>query len=119
MAKTKLEILDIAEKVAFDMGRQLTIISAFRTPQQNKDVGGASSSQHLLGNALDISTIGMTDTEKVEFVRLCISYGAQAFGFYETDGFIHFDLGDQRKWGSVPNRYVSVLRAGNLVPYKT
>ena len=119
MAKTRNSILQIAEQVAFDMGRQLTIISAYRTPAQNKLARGANKSQHMDGNALDVSTIGMTNAEKVEYVRLCIAYGAQAFGFYESDGFIHYDLGRQRKWGSVPNRYVSVLRAGNLVPYRT
>ena len=118
MAKTRNSILQIAEQVAFDMGRQLTIISAYRTPEQNKNVDGAVKSLHMDGNALDVSTIGMTDAEKVEYVRLCIAYGAQAFGFYESDGFIHYDLGEKRHWGSIPNRYVSVLTAGDISPYR-
>ena len=47
MAKTRNSILQIAEQVAFDMGRQLTIISAYRTPAQNKSARGAKKSQHL------------------------------------------------------------------------
>ena len=119
MANTRNSILQIAEQVAFDMGRQLTIISAYRTPAQNKLARGAKQSQHMDGNALDVSTIGMTNAEKVEYVRLCIAYGAQAFGFYESDGFIHYDLGTKRHWGSIPNRYVSVLRAGDISPYRS
>ena len=118
MANTRNSILQIAEQVAFDMGRQLTIISAYRTPAQNKLARGAKQSQHMDGNALDVSTIGMTNAEKVEYVRLCIAYGAQAFGFYESDGFIHYDLGTKRHWGSIPNRYVSVLTAGDISPYR-
>ena len=99
------------------MGRQLYLISAFRTPEQNESVGGAASSEHLNGNALDVRTIEMSDAEKVDFVEGVIKYGGIAFGFYEKEGFIHFDLGRPRTWGPIPTRYVSALRAGNIVPY--
>jgi len=37
------------------LGRPVTIVSGYRDPAHNAAVGGASSSQHLFGNAADIS----------------------------------------------------------------
>jgi hypothetical protein len=36
------------------LGRSVTIISGYRTPVHNDNVGGASSSQHVYGNASDL-----------------------------------------------------------------
>ena len=38
----------------------ITITSAKRTPEQNKAAGGASNSQHLTGDAIDIKPYGST-----------------------------------------------------------
>ena len=116
MTGTNLKVLEIAERVAFDMGRQLTVTSAFRTPELNRACGGAPGSKHLEGLAMDIRTMEMTNDEKVEFVRLCATYGALAFGFYNR--FIHFDIHSKRNWGPIPNRYVPVLRQFKLNPYQ-
>ena len=116
MTGTNAKVLEIAERVAFDMGRQLTVTSAFRTPELNRRCGGASGSKHLQGLAMDIRTMEMTNDEKVEFVRLCATYGALAFGFYNR--FIHFDIHSKRNWGPIPNRYVPVLRQFKLNPYQ-
>ena len=115
MTGTNAKVLEIAERVAFDMGRQLTVTSAFRTPELNRRCGGASGSKHLEGLAMDIRTMEMTNDEKVEFVRLCATYGALAFGFYNR--FIHFDIHSKRNWGSIPRRYVPILRQFQLSPY--
>ena len=115
MTGTNAKVLEIAERVAFDMGRQLTVTSAFRTPELNRRCGGAAGSKHLLGLAMDIRTMEMTNDEKVEFVRLCATYGALAFGFYNR--FIHFDIFGKRNWGSIPRRYIPVLRQFKLSPY--
>ena len=79
----------VSPRVAYDMGRQLTTNSAFRTKAVNDRCGGSPRSKHLEGLAMDVRTMEMTNDEKVEFVRLCASYGALAFGFYNR--FIHFD----------------------------
>ena len=115
MTGTNAKVLEIAERVAFDMGRQLTVTSAFRTPELNRRCGGAPGSKHLQGLAMDIRTMEMTNDEKVEFVRLCATYGALAFGFYNR--FIHFDIHSKRNWGSIPRRYVPILRQFQLSPY--
>ena len=112
---TNAKVLEIAERVAFDMGRQLTTNSAFRTPELNRRCGGSPGSKHLEGLAMDIRTMEMTNDEKVELVRLCASYGALAFGFYNR--FIHFDIHSKRNWGSIPSRYIPVLKQFKLSPY--
>jgi uncharacterized protein YcbK (DUF882 family) len=111
----KSEILSVAEKTAIDWGKQITVNSGLRTPAENRRCGGASSSKHLLGEALDCRMVGTKASERVEFVRLAIKHGAQAFGFYNR--FIHIDLGPKRNWGTIPSYYRSTLKAGKISPY--
>jgi len=113
---TSSKVLEIAEKISFDLGKQLTINSAYRSGEANRRCGGASGSKHLEGLALDVRTVGYTDSEKVEYVRLAIEHGALAFGFYNR--FIHFDIHSKRNWGSIPSRYRATLKAGKISPYK-
>ena len=115
MTGTNPKVLEIAERVAFDLGRQLTVTSAFRTKELNDRCGGAKGSKHLLGLAMDIRTMEMTNDEKVALVRQCATYGALAFGFYNR--FIHFDIHSKRNWGSIPRRYIPILRQFQLSPY--
>ncbi len=42
------------EQIRSGLGRPLTLSSAFRAPEHNRDVGGASFSRHLYGDAVDI-----------------------------------------------------------------
>ena len=37
-------------------GKSIKIISGYRSPERNKEVGGATMSQHMFGNAADIQT---------------------------------------------------------------
>jgi len=48
-------------------GRDFTIKSGYRSPTENRAAGGASGSQHMHGNAFDISTKGWTDAERRGF----------------------------------------------------
>lgn len=47
----------------------IVISSGYRAPLVNKAVGGASSSQHVLGQAADIIVPGMTPMEVVQRIR--------------------------------------------------
>src|SRR6478752_3641941 len=40
--------------------RPIRILSGFRTPAHNKEVGGASQSYHLVGKAADIYVVGLS-----------------------------------------------------------
>lgn len=63
----RLSALNIAEKV-LDPFREfikkpITVNSWYRTPEYNKQVGGAKNSQHTLGEAVDFVVKGMTNEE--------------------------------------------------------
>ena len=114
------KVLSIAEQVAFDMGRQLTTISAYRSPKNNELARGVGGSRHMRGEAMDIRVREMNTTERVEFVRLLCTYGALAFGFYEGKRprpFIHFDIYRKRKWGPQYKVYDPVLKQFKICPF--
>ena len=45
------------------IGKPITIISGYRSPEYNKKIKGAKRSQHLLAKAADIVVPGMTSLE--------------------------------------------------------
>ena len=79
-------------------GRPLTPTSAYRDPSYNASVGGARGSQHIHGNAFDISTAGMSAEERAALIQAAKAAGFQGFGGY--DDSLHFDVGAPRTWGS-------------------
>lgn len=64
---TRLALL-LLEKIRGLLGRPLFVVSAFRSETVNKAVGGSSKSQHLRGQAADISTKIMSNYELFLFV---------------------------------------------------
>lgn len=48
--------------------RPIIITSGYRSPELNKLVGGATNSQHTLGQAVDIQVSGMSPRTLAEFV---------------------------------------------------
>lgn len=75
------------KKVPFDV--PLSINSAYRCPERNRQVDGADDSQHLYGKAADISlhTIPM---DIIEIKALAKKVGFNGIGLYNT--FIHLDV---------------------------
>jgi len=77
--------LDKAREMA---GTPFVITSGFRTPAQNKRVGGAKNSAHLRGLAADIAC---EDSEsRMKIVRAAIACGFTRIGISDT--FIHLDV---------------------------
>lgn len=76
------------------------ITSGARTAAQNASVGGAQGSQHLQGNAVDISTRGMTGFEREGLLGEAVRQGAQGVGVY-PGGSVHLDTreGPPAAWG--------------------
>ena len=80
------------ETFAKDLGRPLTINSAYRTPAYNKSVGGAKSSLHVERKAVDVQW-GTTSVQgRVDMIQRAIDAGFTGIGCYED--FIHVDIGD-------------------------
>jgi hypothetical protein len=90
-------LLDRWEKFQSAFGDQLVVISGKRDPNHNKEVGGVSQSEHLDGGAIDIDATGMTEEDKLRFIRTASAMGFGGIGVYENS--FHLDLGKPRYWG--------------------
>lgn len=78
------------------LGAPLMLNSAYRSPEHNRAVGGASASQHLKARAFDVS---MANHDPAEFEAAARAVGFTGFGFYRRNDFIHVDIGPAREWG--------------------
>lgn len=76
-------------------GKPITITSGYRTAAHNKSVGGAKSSQHLLGRAADIQ-VASVSVEDVAAYAESLMPGWGGVGRYpvkagRTKGWVHVD----------------------------
>ena len=74
----------------------LRLNSGYRNPEYNEKVGGAKASQHLSGNALDLTWSGFNPYDVGEFVQLARRIGFKGVGYYNS--FVHVDVGALRQW---------------------
>ena len=85
--------LDKLQALRDRLGKPLIVNSAYRSPEHNRAVGGATRSMHLDGAAFDIS---MANHDPVAFEAAARKVGFLGFGFYPRSGFMHIDLGPAR-----------------------
>lgn len=80
-------------------GVDFDITSGLRDPSRNAVAGGAKGSQHIHGNAFDVSTKGWDDEQRSNFLKTAIENGAKGVGVYPNGSF-HFDTRDTPTiWG--------------------
>lgn len=76
-----------------NLGRSITINSAYRCPDHNTAVGGEKNSQHMKGNATDIAVKGMSPDEVADACEKLFD----GLGRYDT--FTHVDSrGKKSRW---------------------
>jgi len=90
------EALDKLQALRNQLGKPLILRSAYRSPEHNRAVGGATRSKHMDGTAFDIA---MGNHDPVIFEKTAREVGFLGFGYYPRSGFIHIDLGPARSWG--------------------
>lgn len=74
--KVNRKLITGLEKLRSAMGNKpMRIISGYRDPAHNKRVGGASGSQHLTGNAADISQSYGATVSKVKSLKYFTGMG--------------------------------------------
>ncbi len=59
---------EVLEKIRAHFGKPVIVTSGFRSEAVNRDAGGASNSQHLLGEAADIHIPGVANSEIWQWV---------------------------------------------------
>ena len=88
--------LDKLQALRDRLGVPLIVHSAYRSPDYNRQIGGAKHSMHLQGAAFDIS---MANHEPDSFEAAARKVGFTGFGFYHRQNFMHVDIGRARQWG--------------------
>lgn len=91
------EAMDKLQKLRTILGRPLILNSAYRSPQHNRNVGGATRSQHLEAKAFDVR---QDNQDPHLFLAASKEAGFTGFGTYPKSNFIHSDIGPARSWGN-------------------
>ena len=84
-------------------GKPVTITSGYRTPAHNAKVGGAKSSQHLLGRAADIRVEGVSVEDVAAYAESLMpdwgGVGRYPVKAGRTTGWVHVDTrADKARW---------------------
>lgn len=82
------------------IGKPITVISGYRSPEYNKKINGARRSQHMIAKAGDLIVKGMTPDEiKTEIVQLIKAGKMKKGGVGLYTYFTHYDVrGFNRRW---------------------
>ena len=96
MARTDPTLRALGEALSADLGYDLPVISAYRSPGKNKSVKGAAKSQHLHGKALDIDVSGMSLAERQRIIERARALVFGGVGIYLNS--LHLDTGPVRAW---------------------
>lgn len=89
--------LDKLQVLRDRLGKPLILTSAYRSPEHNRRVGGATRSKHMEGIAFDVR---MENHDPHEFEAAARAVGFKGFGYYPRSGFMHIDTGPERSWGT-------------------
>ncbi|MFV0321541.1 MAG: YcbK family protein [Alphaproteobacteria bacterium] len=73
--------------------RRWKVVSGYRDPQKNKNVGGATNSQHVQGLAFDVR---VPMHRRAQFYSAANKAGFTAYGW--GNNTVHIDMGPKRWW---------------------
>jgi hypothetical protein len=91
------DALDRLQALRIRLGKPLILTSAYRSPEHNRNVGGATRSKHMEGIAFDVR---MDNHDPHEFEVAARAEGFTGFGYYPRSGFMHIDTAEPRSWGT-------------------
>ena len=96
-------LVDLLQRIRDHFGQPVTITSGYRTAEHNAKVGGAKSSQHLLGRAADIQ-VADTSVEDVAAYAESLMPAWGGVGRYpvktgRAKGWVHVDTrANKSRW---------------------
>ena len=76
------------------LGRPVTVTSGYRCPTHNRNIGGATQSRYMQGQAADLVVAGVSPAQVTQAAE---KVGFGGIGVYAS-GFTHVDIGPKRKW---------------------
>jgi hypothetical protein len=82
------QAMDMLQRLRTNLGKPLVITSAYRSPEHNRNVGGAKQSKHMDGIAFDVV---MSNHDPAVFEAAARAVGFTAFGYYQKSNFMHID----------------------------
>lgn len=94
-ANLKAVCLACAEPARVKLG-PIAVLSGFRSPEVNALVGGAASSQHMKGEALDLVPIDVPLVRLFDFLRRHTPFDQLIWEFGEWVHVSHRRFGEQR-----------------------
>ena len=94
--------LDKLQALRDRLAKPLIVRSAYRSPEHNRAVGGATRSKHLDGAAFDIA---MANHDPVAFEATAREVRFLGFGFYPRSGFSSMSTSALRDSGASGSQY--------------
>jgi uncharacterized protein YcbK (DUF882 family) len=92
-----MKVVEALQALRDKLGKPIFVVSGCRCPAHNAAVGGAGGSQHMLGNAADITIRDMAPSSVAYYVEEN-SPPFENGGIGRYDGFTHCDVGPKRRW---------------------
>lgn len=92
--KINLKVILELQNLRNLFGSPVGISSSYRSPSYNKSVNGASSSEHINGNALDTFPVN----GDIKGWLTCVVKNKKEGGIGQYKTFVHIDCGATRFW---------------------
>jgi len=94
------------------IGLPITVLSGYRCPRYNQFIGGAQSSEHVRGQAADITVSGLPLKQLYEAALKVTAFYNGGIGIYPKENMLHVDVrGRTARWGRLAGQYVSLSAA--------
>ena len=92
-------LVDLLDAIRERIGKPIEVLSGYRCPEHNAEVGGVPNSQHVEGTAADITYDGINVDYLAQVAEEC---GADGIGCYYHQDFVHVDVrGYEARWNDL------------------
>lgn len=91
------EAMDKLQALRDKLNAPMIVNSAYRSPEHNRRVGGATRSKHMQGIAFDVR---MDNHDPDTYIAAALAVGFNGIGTYPKQNFVHVDARSSRAgWG--------------------